>query len=165
MPKEHLDMTNQDKDYHSQFISDMCVFVCTVSCAELFLLNLFTNDSVFLSLILSIFSCTTTLSFEIVEWLKLSSKFISSSFGKYILNNSNSALLLSCILFIISTGLFSIWSKLHPESYQNYIQAINPHIPNIIAALAFITYFISYFVRNFHIRRKEFIKSSSKRQQ
>lgn len=36
MPKKHLDMTNQDKDYHSQFISDMCVFVCTVSSAKVF---------------------------------------------------------------------------------------------------------------------------------
>lgn len=149
------------KTYHSQNVSDFCVLLGVLCYAILFFLISLINDSIFLSFILSIFSFVTTLGFEILEWLKLNTKFMSSSLGKYTQKNPNSTLFISPFLFLVFSTPLAIYSKLDSKSYISFIQSMDSHLPNIIAALSFIMYFISFHIRNYIIKRRNFKNSIS----
>lgn len=151
------------KAYHEDNRLEFRTLFCVLCYAIIFGLISIINDTVFLSLILSIFSFATTFGFELIEWLNYRSNLQNKFLGKLILKYQTNALLIGIIFFLILVLPFCIYAKIDSEGFKQLTQHTNTHIPNIITSLTFVAYFISFYLRSYFKKRDSFIESFNKK--
>lgn len=143
------------KDYKTEKHLEFFTLICVVGYVFMFGIISIINDSVFFSLILSFFSLSTTLSFELTEWANFTNRF--KFLQKFTSKNQINIILIGVCIFVIIIMPLCVYSKIDHKHYINLVKKIDTHTPNIITTITFVLYFVSFYIRNYLRNRQIFM--------
>lgn len=151
---------NQKEEIKKQFQQEVQYEFILLAAALLITLSFFLialfNNSAFFSLLLSLYAFIVTFCFETLEWIKYHAdkKSVHSKFTAIFLKYYSLGLFLTLIILFGIMVILSFVFKELPLFFQHTYTLL----PNLITTCSLLGYFVSYSIRNYFQKKKDFNK-------